>query len=96
MTRYIIPNRRTRSARRSAGKSARRSAGKSARRRSAGKSARKSAGKSARRRSRQRGGSMISVLKTALLPFLFYKAQKTQQRRVIRNKQKTRKLRRRR
>ncbi len=84
MTRYIVPNRRTRSARRSAGKSARR------------KSAGKSAGKSAKRKNRQRGGNMISVLKTALLPFLFYKAQKTQQRRVIRNKQKTRKLRRRR
>ena len=57
-------------------------------------SARKSARKSAKRK--QTGGNMISVLKTALLPFLFYKAQKTQQRRVIRKKQKTRKLARRR
>ena len=87
MTRYIVPNKRNRSARRSASRSASRSA-----RRSAGKSIKR---KSAHRSSKQSGGSMISVLKTALLPFLFYKAQKTQQRRVIRNKQKTRKLRRR-
>ena len=60
---------------------------------SARKSAKRSARKSARK---QTGGNMISVLKTALLPFLFYKAQKTQQRRVIRKKQKTRKLARRR
>ena len=44
---------------------------------------------------RQSGGSgFIGALRTAVLPLLFYKAQKKQQKRVIKKKTKKRKLRR--
>jgi hypothetical protein len=92
MTRFVYGTTRKHSAPRTARKSARKSAKKSAKK--SARRTRKGSTKSAKRK--QTGGNMISVLKTALLPFLFYKAQKTQQRRVIRKKQKTRKLSRRR
>ena len=48
-----------------------------------------------RRKSRKsrksRGGSLVGALKTALLPFLLYKGQKAQQKRVIRKKTMKRK-----
>jgi hypothetical protein len=43
---------------------------------------RRSRSRRTRRRSRSRGGSgVVAALKTALLPFLLYKAQKMQQKR---------------
>ena len=43
---------------------------------------RRTGGRKSRRRRRRRGGAgVMGALKTALLPFLLYKAQKTQQRR---------------
>ena len=44
-----------------------------------------------RKSRRKSGGSIMSALKTALLPFLFYKVQKRQQKRVGSKKRKTRK-----
>ena len=47
--------------------------------------------KSRKARKTRKGGSVMGALKTALLPFLLYKGQKAQQKRVIRKKTMKRK-----
>tara|TARA_B100001540_G_scaffold128166_1_gene114306 strand:- start:1294 stop:1506 length:213 start_codon:yes stop_codon:yes gene_type:complete len=49
--------------------------------------ARRHRSRKAKRTRKRRGGSgLVGALRTALLPFLLYKAQKTQQKRVARRK----------
>ena len=46
--------------------------------------------KAKRTRKRRGGSGLVGALRTALLPFLLYQGQKTQQRRVARKKSKKR------
>ena len=92
--RYVSPRTRKRSPIRSASLNVKKH------KKSHTKHARKGKGTKKRKRKgtmkkRQSGGSgFIGALRTALLPLLFYKAQKKQQKRVIKKKTKKRKLRR--
>jgi len=91
--RYVSPKTRKRSPIRSASlnvKKHKKSHTKHARK---GKGTKKRKG--TRKKTRQSGGSgFVGALRTALLPLLFFTAQKKQQKRVIKSKTKKRKLRR--
>ena len=89
--RYVSPKTRKRSPIRSASLSV----GKNKKHARKGTKKRKGTRKRTKKRTRQSGGSgFVGALRTALLPLLFFTAQKKQQKRVIKSKTKKRKIRR--